>query len=55
MPHEPPPALAAWSREREWQRFTDGSPAVWRFADNRREAPPLVLLPVGTKGTPERG
>jgi len=45
LPHEPPPALAAWSREREWQRFTDGSPAVWRFADNRREAPPLVLLP----------
>ncbi|MDQ7956761.1 MAG: alpha/beta hydrolase [Pseudomonadota bacterium] len=43
--HPAPPALAAWSRGREWHRFIDGSPAVWRFADNRRVAPPLVLLP----------
>lgn len=40
-----PPALADWARGRDWHRFTDGSPAVWRFADNRRDAPPLVLLP----------
>ncbi|MDI3382203.1 alpha/beta fold hydrolase [Xenophilus aerolatus] len=43
--HPASPALADWSREREWHRFTDGSPAVWRFVDNRRDAPPLVLLP----------
>lgn len=37
--------MAAWSQACEWRRFTDGSPAVWRFTDNGRGAPPLVLLP----------
>ncbi len=37
--------MVAWSQACEWRSFTDASPMVWRFADNGRAAPPLVLLP----------
>jgi len=43
--HPAPPSMSAWGHAREWRSFTDGSPSVWRFADNGRARPPLVLLP----------
>lgn len=45
MAHPAPPDMAAWTRACEWRSFTDGSPAVWRFTDNGRALPALVLLP----------
>lgn len=43
--HPAPPALARWTAQQRWRQFTDGSPAVWRFTDNGRAGPALVLLP----------
>lgn len=43
--HPAPPELARWTAQQTWRSFTDGSPAVWRFTDNGRAGPALVLLP----------
>ncbi|WP_225784282.1 alpha/beta fold hydrolase [Xenophilus sp. Marseille-Q4582] len=45
LAHPAPPELAHWTAQQHWRSFTDGSPALWRFSDNGRAGPALVLLP----------